>query len=61
MLKNCSRALETLLNNCEISLILTWRTDCVIPAATGAKIFEITTAKFYVSVVILSNQNNAKL
>ena len=57
MLKSSSRTLEMLL----ISLFLTSRTDCVISVVTGAKMFEVTNIKLYVSVVILSNQNTAKL
>ena len=57
MLKSSSRTLEMLL----ISLFLTSRTDCVISVVTGAKMFEVTNIKLYVSVVILSNRNTAKL
>ena len=47
--------------NCEINLILAWSKDCVISSATGATIFKITDTKFYVPVVTLSTQDNAKL
>ena len=57
MLKSSSRTLEMLL----ISLFLTSRKDCVISVVTGAKMFEVTNIKLYVSVVILSNRNTAKL
>lgn len=57
MLKSSSRTLEMLL----ISLFLTSRTDCVISVVAGAKMFEVTNIKLYVSVVILSNRNTAKL
>ena len=47
--------------NCEINLILTWSTDCVISSATGKTKFPITDTKLNVPVVTLSTQNNAKL
>ena len=47
--------------NCEINLILAWSKDCVISSATGATKFKITDTKFYVPVVTLSTQDNAKL
>ena len=52
-----------LLINCEISLILTCYAYCVISnsAANQDKIFAVTDTKLYVSVVILSTQDNAKL
>ena len=46
---------------CEINLIVTWSTDCVISAATGATIFAITDTKLYIPVVTLSTQDNIKL
>ena len=47
--------------NCEINLILTWSTDCVISSATGKTKFSITDTKLNVPVATLSTQNNAKL
>ena len=47
--------------NCEVNLILTWLPTCVISSATGKAKFKITETKFYVLVVILSTQDNAKL
>ena len=52
-----------LLINCEISLILTCYAHRVISnsAANQDKIFAVTDTKLYVSVVILSTQDNGKL
>ena len=47
--------------NCEVNLILTWSTNCVITNSTGAGTFEIRDTKLYVPVVTLSIQDNAKL
>ena len=47
--------------NFEINLILTWLSICVITNSTGAGRFKKTNTKLYVSVVILSTQDNAKL
>ena len=47
--------------NCEVNLILTWSSSCVITTSTGAGTFAITDAKRYVPVVTLSTQHNAKL
>ena len=47
--------------NCEVNLILTWPSICVNINSAGARRFEITDAKFYIPVVILSTQDNAKL
>ena len=57
------RTLEKLLNNCEINLILTWSASCVKSNALmdQATTFAITDAKFYVPVVTLSTEDNAKL
>ena len=41
--------------NCEIKLIVTWSSTCVITSSTGAD------TKRYVLVVTLSTQSNAKL
>ena len=58
------RALEMLLINWEIDLILTWSADCVIIYANDSNqnpTFPINETKLYVPVVTLSIQDNAKL
>ena len=53
-----------LLITCEISLILTWSTYCVIVSINVANqnaTFSITETKLYVPVVTLSTQDNSKL
>ena len=47
--------------NCEINLILTWSSTCVITIDTGVGKFAITDTTLYVPVVTLSTQDNAKL
>ena len=47
--------------NCEVNLILTWSSTCVITNSTGAGTFEITDTKLYVPVVALSTKDNSKL
>ena len=47
--------------NCEVNLILTWSIHCAITNSTGAGKFAIIETKFYVPVVTLSTQGNAKL
>ena len=47
--------------NCEVNLILTWSSTCVIINSTGAGKFTITDTKLYVPVVTLSTQDNTKL
>ena len=62
-LSNFWRILEMPLINCEVNLILTWSSTCVL-IATGvqnqAAIFTITDTKLYVLVVTLSAQENTK-
>ena len=62
-LSNFWRTLEMPLINCEVNLILTWSSTCVL-AATGdaneAATFAITNTKLYVPVVTLSTQENTK-
>ena len=58
---NFWRTLEMPLINCEVNIILTWTKDCVITKSTGAAKFAIADTKFYVPVVTLSTQDNAKL
>ena len=60
-LSNFWRTLEVPLINCEVNLVLTWSSTCVITSSTGAGTFEITDTKLYVPVVTLSTQDNSKL
>ena len=60
-LSNFWRTLEMPLINCEVNLILTWSSTCVITNSAGARRFTITDTKLYVPVVTLSTQDNAKL
>ena len=60
-LSNFWRTVEMPLIICEVSLILTWSSTCVITNSTGEEKFEITDTKLYVPVVTLSTQDNAKL
>ena len=46
--------------NCEVNLILTWSSTCVITDSNGAGTFEITDTKLYVPVVTLSTKENTK-
>ena len=62
-LSNFWRALEMPLINCEVNLILTWSSECVLIATdiqNQAATFEITDTKLYVPVVSLSTQENNK-
>ena len=47
--------------NCEVKIILTWSSTCVITNSAGVVTFAITHTKLYVSVVTLSTQDNSKL
>ena len=47
--------------NCEIKLIITWSSTCVITNSTGARSFAITDTNLYVPVVTLSTQDNVEL
>ena len=49
-----------LLINCEVNLILTWSSTCVITNSTGAGRFAITDTKLYVPVVTSSTLDNIK-
>ena len=60
-LSNFWRTLEMPLINCEVNLILTWSSTCVITDSADAGTFEITDTNLYVPVVTLSTQENAKL
>ena len=46
---------------CEVNLILTWLSTCVVTNSTGAGRFAINDTKLFVSIVTLSTQDNAKL
>ena len=61
MLNQFLETLEMPLINCEVNLILTWSSTCVITNSAGARRFTITDTKLYVPVVTLSTQDNAKL
>ena len=60
-LSNFWRTLEMPLINCEVNLILTWSSTCVITNSTGEVTFAITDTKLYVPVITLSTQDNSKL
>ena len=63
-LSNFWRTLEIPLINCEVEIILTWSANCVIiytDVANQVATFTITETNFYVPVVTLSTQDNAKL
>ena len=59
-LSNFWRTLEMPLINCEVNLILTWSSTCVITNSNGAGTFAITDTKLYVPVVTLSTRENSK-
>ena len=44
--------------NCEVNLILTWSSTCVIINSDGAGTFAIPDTKLYVPIVTLSTQEN---
>ena len=46
--------------NCEVNLILTWSSTCVITNSDGAGTFAINDTKLYVPVVTLSTKENTK-
>ena len=54
------RTLEIPLINCEVNLILTWYSTCVITESNGARTFAITDTKLYIPVVTLPTQENTK-
>ena len=63
-LSNFWRTLEMPLINCEVNLILTWSSNCVLIATAvqnQGPTFTITDTKLYVPVVTLSIQENTKL
>ena len=62
-LSNFWRTLEMPLINCEVNLILTWSSTCVLIATNipnQIATFAITDTKLYVPVVTLSTQENTK-
>ena len=59
-LSNFWKILEMPLINCEVNLILTWSSTCVITDSNGAGTFKISATRLYVPVVTLSIQENAK-
>ena len=62
-LSNFWRTLEMPLINCEVNLILTWSSNCVLIATAvpnQVATFEITDTKLYLPVVTLSTQENTK-
>ena len=62
-LSNFWRTLEMPLINCEVNLILTWSSTCVLVVTNNVSqnaTFAITDTKLYVPVVTLSTQENTK-
>ena len=62
-LSNFWRTLEMPVINCEVNLILTWPSTCILVATNIPNenaTFAITDAKLYVPVVTLSTQENTK-
>ena len=59
-LSNFWRTLEIPLINCEINVILTWSSTCVITNSKGAGKFAIIDKKLYISVEPLSTQDNSQ-
>ena len=55
------RTLEIPIVNCEVNLIFTCSSTCVITNSTGVVTFEIRDKKLYVPVVTLSTQDNSKM
>ena len=60
-LSNFWRTLEIPLINCELNLIFTWSSTCVITNSKDVGTFAITDTKLYVRVVTLSTPDNSKL
>ena len=62
-LSNFWRTLEMPLINCEVNLILTWSSTCVLISTNVQNqnaTFAITDTKLYVPIVTLSTQENTK-
>ena len=47
--------------NCKVELSLKWYENCILSSSGTAATFTITDTKFYVPVVTLKVENNAKL
>ena len=60
-LSNFWRSLEMPLINSKIELSSKWYESCILSSAGTAATFAITDTKFYVPVVTLSIEDNAKL
>ena len=60
-LTNFWKTLQMPLINCEVNLILTWLSTCVITNSTGAGTPGIADTKLYVPAVTLLTQDNCKL
>ena len=60
-LSNFWRTYEMPLVNCEVNLIVTWSSTCVITNSTRAGTFAIIDTKLYVPVVTLLTQDNSKI
>ena len=60
-LSNFWRTFEMPLINCEINIMLTWSSTCVITNSTEVGTFTITDTKPYVPVVTFSTQDSRKL
>ena len=60
-LSNFWRTLEMPLINCEVNVILTWPSTCVITNSSGAGRFAITDTNLYVPEITLSTQDNSNL
>ena len=63
-LSNFWRNLQMSLIQCDLNLMLTWSTDCVLlytDVANQIPTFAITEKNIYVPVVTLSTQDNSKI
>ena len=47
--------------NCKVEYLLNWYANCILPSAETAATFTTTDKKFYVLVVTLKIEGNAKL
>ena len=46
--------------NCRVELSLTWSENCILTSLARNSTFTITDAKFYIPIVTLSIEDNAK-
>ena len=60
-LSNFWRTSDMALINCEVNLILTWSSTCVITNSTCAATFKKTDTRLHAPVVTLSTEDNSKL